>query len=440
MSLDDVVQVTITTLTTAPTRVGFGIPLVMAYHTNWPERSRSYTSIADMITDGFATTDPAVRAVTALLSQNPKPPSVVVGREINTAKQKIKVTPNGSDLRALTDYTVVLNGLEATFTTDATPIVTEITAGLKIAIDALSQNVVVTDNTTDIDIESVAIADQYSFYVANTAILSQKDNTPDGGGGGIVSDIAAVQQENDEWYALHLTNLGEAVILAAAVYIETIIKLMVTSSLDTEILDVAVTDDIASDLQTAGYARTALLYHPKANVQYPGAAWAGKNLPLDPGSITWMFKTLAGVDFVDLSPTQMLNAKNKDCNMYIQLAGINITQYGVTSAGEFIDITRSVDFIRARLQENIFALLANSGKVAFTDTGIALVEAEVRAVLELATTNTILTKDPAFTVSVPLAADVPTLDKAARTLPDVLFEGVLAGAIHKVEVSGQISV
>ena len=51
----------------------------------------------------------------------------------------------------------------------------------------------------------------------------------------------------------------------------------------------------------------------------------------------------------------------------------------------------------------------------------------------------ILAADPAFTVTAPAVADVSAGDKTARTLPDVDFDATLAGAIHKVEISGTVS-
>jgi len=45
-----------------------------------------------------------------------------------------------------------------------------------------------------------------------------------------------------------------------------------------------------------------------------------------------------------------------------------------------------------------------------------------------------------FTVSVPDVANILAADKLARTLPDVTFTGVLAGAIHKVEIAGKVTV
>jgi hypothetical protein len=182
------------------------------------------------------------------------------------------------------------------------------------------------------------------------------------------------------------------------------------------------------------------MYHPKANSQFPGAAWAGRCLPLDPGSITWKFMTLSGVDYIDFTATEQGYITAKDCNNYVRIAGISMTQEGVTSSGEFIDVVRGIDFIRARLQEYIFGLLARANKIPFTNAGIAAVEAEVRAVMQLGISQSILTADPAPVVQAPKASEVSTNDKAARLLPDVTFTGYLAGAIHAVQVSGTISV
>lgn len=438
MSLSDIVQVTITAQTTAPTRTGFGVPLVMAFHSVFTERARVYSSVDAMLDDGFTATDEAVLAVQALFAQNPRPVQAVVGREVNRQKKMINLTLP-SVLRASYDYTVYVNGKEATYTSDATPTVAEITAGLKAAIDALSEAVTTTDNATDLDIEANTIAVPFTFYVKDPADIYQENVTPDGSPDGIVADIAAVREENDSWYGLILTNASKPCVLAAAAYIEANIKIMVTQSADTGMLSASVTDDVASELQTAGYARTAILYHPKEH-QHAGAAWLGKCLPKDPGSITWKFKTLAGVDTVALTDTEVTALEGKDANHYTTIAGVAITQQGVTSAGEFIDITQSVDFMRARLQEYIYTRLANADKIPFTDPGIAIVEAEVRAVMVLCVNQGILAADPAPTVSVPRAADVSMIDKAARLLPDVKFEATLAGAIHKVIVNGTVSV
>lgn len=442
MALDDIVKVVITAQTKAPSRVGFGVPLVMAYHNVFPERAREYaasTAIADMIAAGFTATDAAVRAVSSLLAQNPKPTKVIVGREENTQKQKINITPK-APLIPNYDYTVKVNGLEATYTTDADPTAAEITAGLKTQIDALAQPVTTTDNTTDLDIESNAIADQFRFTVVDRSILTQVNETPDGTPDGIEDDIIAVQAVNDEWYTVHLTTLSKAVIKAAAGYIETQIKLMVTSSADDACYDPVSTTDVLYELDAAAYARTACMYHHDALEEFPGAGWAGLALPKDPGSLTWMFKTIAGVTFTDLNSGEQTAIKNKNGNCYVRISGVNMTQWGITSSGEYIDVIRGIDFLRARLQEYIFARLVNLDKVPYTDKGVGIVEAEIRAVLDLCINQGILAASPAPTVGVPLVENVSSTDRANRLLPDVTFEARLAGAIHAVEIDGVVSV
>ena len=83
--------------------------------------------------------------------------------------------------------------------------------------------------------------------------------------------------------------------------------------------------------------------------------------------------------------------------------------------------------------------MINLPKIPFTDPGIAIIEAEVRGVMDLGISKGIFAADPAPTVSVPLAVDVDTNDKANRLLPDVNFTAVLAGAIHFVEVNGTVT-
>ena len=61
----------------------------------------------------------------------------------------------------------------------------------------------------------------------------------------------------------------------------------------------------------------------------------------------------------------------------------------------------------------------------------------MRAALQLGVGNAIITDD--FTVTVPLAADVPAADKANRLLPDMKFNAKLAGAIHSTEIDGVVT-
>lgn len=439
MSLSDIVNVTITAQTTSPTRASFGIPCVLTPpHSHFADRCKYYTDAAAMLTDGFVAGDAAYLAVLGLFSQNPRPTKVLVAKEPNITARVVNITPVAlCTSMPLHVYTVKVNGRSATYTADANPLITEITAGLVGAITALGEAVTASDHNTYFTITANAANAPFRLEIDEFRYLVQEDVTTDGVGTGIAADIASLRLIDDDWYALLLCNSSKPRVLAAAAAIEALYKIMIVDSADGGILDVGVTNDIASSLKSANYQRTACIYHYNST-QAAAARWVGACLPKDPGSITWKFKTLAGLNSMSLTPTEVTNLENKHCNHYTSIAGVSITQQGVMGEGEFIDVTQSIDFLRSRMQEYIFTRLANSDKVAFTDPGIGVIEAEVRAVLKLCVGQGILAADPAPTTTVPKAADCTTADKLLRTLTPVQFQGTLSGAIHKVVVNGNV--
>jgi len=438
MSLNDIINVTISSSTAAATRTGFGIPLIAAYHTYYTDRVRQYATIDAMVTDGFVAGEPAYRAASAVFSQSPKVNYVLIGRTANDQEQLIKVTPVAVDS---TDYVISINGSAATFTSDGTATVAEICTGLKTQIDLLVEPVAVVDNTTDITIEASVAGVDFNLYIADRSLMSQENSTPDlGGANGIAADLAAIRLINDDWYWYLGTNQGTAVITAAAVYIETQKKVYVLASAEDDIYSSGSTTDIAYVLSNAGYARSMSMYQARALEQYPDAAWVGKVAPLPVGSYTCAYKTLSGVSPTVLTETEKTNIIAKNCNYYYTEAGVNTTYNGVStdSATSFLDLVIGVDYITSRMQENIFTLLVNNNKIPGNDTGITMVENEIRGVLSDGVTKTII--EPGFKIKVPLASEIDASDKANRILPDMRFEAVFTGAYHKVLVIGVITI
>ncbi len=278
----------------------------------------------------------------------------------------------------------------------------------------------------------------FALELSDRSLLARQDVTADPG---VSTDLASIRTNldgNDDWYGVVLDTHGKAEIEALAAAIEQISRVYFASTADADVLT-SVADDVASELQDSAYARTALLWHEEPH-NFPETAWLGKGLPYDPGSITWKFKTLAGVPVSTLTVSEIANVEAKSANYYVEVAGNNITIEGWTSSGEWIDVTRGIDFIEARLKENVFLRLVNSLKVPFTDPGIAVVENEVRGVMDLGISQGIFAADPAPTVTVPLAADTDANDRANRLLTPVEFRATLAGAIHAVEIEGIVTV
>jgi hypothetical protein len=445
MSLDSIVSVTIDAITRTPTRAGFGTALIAAYHTNFAERVRSYDEPADMLDDGFTVNDPAYKAATALKAQNPSPPSFKVGRRASAFTQGWTLVPTNTDEDFVYQFRIITpDGTSTliTYTNGAAETVATIVTALTALITAIT-DLTATDNVTDVGVAADNAGELFDLReISGFTVpvlgrgLDVADVTADPG---IVADVTAIRTEDDDWYALILDSNSQAEVESIAVTIETLAKIFVPNTMDTDVKDGS-GGSVADTLNAASYARTGLLFSGNALLNYAGAAWLGGQLPRDPGSSTWAFKTLATIAADPLTPTEITNLEGLEVNHYQRIAGIDITRQGVMAGGEFIDITRGIDFITARMQERVFGLLASNPKVPFTDAGVDLVRGEMLAVLGLAVGQSILAEDPEPTVTAPLVANVSTADKAIRQLPDMNFDGTLAGAIHRVVIRGTLTV
>lgn len=134
--LDDLVRVTVTRANVTPSRGGFGIPCVVAYHALNSDRVRSYSSLAGLAADGFRSHDPAYKAVAAMLAQTPRPRRVKVGRRASAPTQVVRLTPVAPSASEV--YALEVDGLAVTYTADGTPSVAEVCAGLQAALAALA--------------------------------------------------------------------------------------------------------------------------------------------------------------------------------------------------------------------------------------------------------------------------------------------------------------
>lgn len=435
-SLSDIVQVSVLTQTAQVKQPGFGVPLIADYHNRFPERIRYYTDLAGMVSDGFLTSDAAYKAAANLLAQNPQVTKVGIGRRANAPDMQVEITPTAQNSKL---YSVKVTGPTgasgtASFTSDASATVAEITAGLTSAITTLAlPNVVASDQTTHVRVKADAAGKFIAVESLDLQVLSVKQTHADPG---IAADLAAIQLENDEWYCLSLTTASSAEILAAAAWVESAKKLMLQRSQDGDIL-AAPTTDIASSLKTANYFRTALIFHPDGNT-FAGAAWAGATMSLDPGSLTFAFRQLAGISKTPLTASQVTNLKAKNCNFFADYGGIGLTQDGKVAAGEWVDIIRDRDWYESRLRTLVFSVLANNLKVPFTDNGIGLIEAQVRKATREAILAGFLAEGTDAYI-IPKAADVASVDRAARRLATIKVSARVAGAIHVVKIDATIT-
>jgi hypothetical protein len=315
----------------------------------------------------------------------------------------------------------------------ATP--TIIATGLKTAIDLLAiPNLLATVGAGFLTLLSDADG-LWTQYDTVSEWLTVEDTTAVVG---LVADLAAVTLEDPGFYGLLLDNGSKAAALAIAAVVETQQRLLLVDTSDTECTNPASTTDVLYLLEALAYGRTFAQYD--ANVgQFLAAALAAQRFTANPGSDTWAFKTLAGVFPSVLNTTKVGAVEGKHGNIYTTIADINVTQYGWTPGGQFVDVVRGIDWLTATIQQRVFALFLNNEKVPYTDPGIALIMNEISAQLKIASVPPYNLITPAYTVTGPKVANVTGADKIARILRNVRFTGQLQGAVHSVVIVGVLT-
>lgn len=426
--LNDVVRVVILDGSTAITTASFQIPLVLASFTNFPERARTYTSITEVGGD-FSSTSNAYKIAEKLFGQTSvlgaPPPSIIIGRR---QVDEVTLTPVVANTQT---YTVTINDVDYTYTSDASATAAEITAGLDTAIGSPA-GITVTDNTGTLTVEVTTPGTAWSISVSSN--LTQVNTTPTETW---VEALEEVDMENSTWYLLVSETQVAAEQEALSDAVAAREKIYGISSADT-VAPTTGTTDIGAILNAKSAARTFGVYLPTAATEFPEAAWAGSQLALTPGSNDWDFKRAVGVTVSKLSSTQITNLKNKSWNYYIAKGGVNIFQNGDMFDGKAIDIQVGKDWLKARLQEGIYFRLINSLKIPFTDAGFVIIENEIRSVLSLAESNGLI--DRGWTVQVPPVLSVPETLRAQRAAGVFVIRARLQGSVRFVDLEVFLSV
>lgn len=322
-------------------------------------------------------------------------------------------------------------------------IVAQLVQGLNAVVgkNYTAAQVVGAGETDYLTVTGSAAGNWFSLQVSDVALLktamTHVEPSPT-----VATDLNAIQLENGDWYGLVTLYNSDAYVKAVAAWVESSSapKIYACDLSNSETATLAAGGaDTAQALETLAYARTFTCYHPSPADMF-GAAWLGKVLPLTPGSETWKFKTLAGVNPVATTSTHRVNLRAKTCNTIQTVAGRNITWEGQTLDGDFIDIQRGLDWLQDDMTKGVFEALAGANKVPMTNAGVALIESKMRGTLKRAITMGILTDDPAPVITVPKVADISVANRTLRLLPDMKFSCTVAGAIHKVTIAGVVSV
>ena len=266
--------------------------------------------------------------------------------------------------------------------------------------------------------------------------------------------LTAIEAVENDWYAMGaLKKFRDLTITETmADEIESRRKMFLIATNDANTLVLGNTSTQAYYVKNANYKRTAFIYHDNSDL-YPDMSWMGQQLPKDLGSTNWSYKNLAGIaegadadiPAVSLTETEKDGGLDVNCNLYSTVLAASYTYFGtmgggknVDKEGEFIDIIRNIDFLQARIEEGLLALLVEKEIIPFTNAGISIVDNRLRSRLDEYGVKQGILVDGTITTSFPKRSEVSTSDRDDRKLPDGTFTAELAGAVNTIIVRGTV--
>ncbi|MTI62169.1 MAG: DUF3383 domain-containing protein [Firmicutes bacterium] len=287
---------------------------------------------------------------------------------------------------------------------------------------------------------AAGMATAYLSQQPNPGVLTMQGiyiNETDGTAADIADALNQVIEVNDDWYGLLLASREQADIEAADGWIPAN-KLFIASPVETDWASLS-TYDLLSD-KTGAF--------PHTQERHFDAAIMSRMFATDPGSATWKWKQLSGVEnsgYTNADVSSMLSPGEGEPNMnpVIHEMGIDYTAEGKTVTGEYLDIQRAIDWMDARLTENIFQLLINEDKISYTNSGISQIVSAMKEIFRVGVNRGVIAEEdgePLWNIDAPQRQDIAQSDRANRNLPDIIFDFTAAGAIHSVDVSGVVQV
>jgi hypothetical protein len=224
--------------------------------------------------------------------------------------------------------------------------------------------------------------------------------------------------------------------------------------------EAALKTDKADDTTSLWYLtqtneRCKIIYHTLAQTTDPlfysskfsDAAYAARAAVQVIGDYTMKFKRLDNVLPDNLSTTDKDILFLKRVDTYTEVAGAAITENG-TANTEWLDVIVFRDWVKARMEERIFSTFLNNPKIPYTDAGVAVLAADVEAVLKeglrvggiapFAYDETKAQKGGYVITTLPVT-EVSADDKGSRSYNFIEWTAWLAGAIHDTLIRGTLT-
>lgn len=256
-------------------------------------------------------------------------------------------------------------------------------------------------------------------------------------------DLSHSLKESDFFGFVLVNKSSNDAIMQAADFAESNKRQFFVSRSDADILT-SVDTDILSKLKAKAYNYTNFIFGNDDNldVAFMSAGYANSI-----GNDNFANMTLNSVTVDNLTESQFLNVKGKNGNTYETIHNINMTQNGICTSGEYIDIIRDSCSLYDDVLTGLTELLSNN-KIRYVDSGILEVTENIAKTLDTYVTNGFIAEEDtnddgstnkSYIIQAPKASSISSADKSNRTLRNVTFQCRLAGAINHTIIFGSLS-
>lgn len=490
MAIERFIDVSITKSTPKVSGAGFGTLLVVTNSDLVTTGTRviEFTTAAGVGTY-FGTTSEEYKAALAYFSQSSdnefQPEKILFGRFVDAASQGV-IECGQEPLSVIADWQAITDGefaitidsglvevasLDFSSATSLDDVATVIDTGLSTDGSCIYLNgrfVINSDGTAGAS-STVSLLDTVGTPagtdISGTGYLDgdvlKSGSNP---GGSILSQgqIAEtpedctvwLENKNSEWYTMGFIkgyrDTDNLNLFATA--IESRRKTLYITTNDSNTKINGNTTTFAYFCKNAGYKRSGADYSDDADL-YPDMAYLGLQLPKTIGTTNWAFKTLPGIadgqafefpattfteEELNIILAMNVNAYTTTLNADFMFYGTNLGGKNVDKEGEYIDIVRNIDFLQARIEEGILNLFLTKDIVPYTDAGIAIIDNNLRSILDTYGVKQGILVEGSVVTSLPARADVSEANRDDRILPSVTFTAELSGAIDKVIIRGTV--
>jgi len=162
------------------------------------------------------------------------------------------------------------------------------------------------------------------------------------------------------------------------------------------------------------------------------------------GSVVGKFKTLVGTAESVVTDAELATLHANYLGTYIEDMGVLQTTQAQTQSGEYVDVVLGALWIKLEMEAGLRNLALTTGKIPYSNAGIALLKDVAIKVLQQGAVNGIILLDEngnaTYTMTALTREETIVNDRADRVYNGISWTASLAGAIESATISGTLTV